>query len=79
VIGAIDIPVVPFAVTWWLSAHPDPTVLRAGGPDLPGEMLLTLFVSFVALALVFATFLLVRIRIEEGRARVQLALETARV
>jgi heme exporter protein C len=79
VVGAIDIPVVHFAVTWWLSAHPDPTVLRAGGPDLPGQMMLTLLVSFVALALVFATFLLVRIRIEEGRSRIELALEGTRV
>lgn len=75
VIGAIDIPVVHFAVTWWRSQHPDPTVLRAGGPDLPGSMMLTLLASFVALAVVFSALIVLRMRIEETRS----ALEAARV
>lgn len=74
-IGAIDIPVVHFAVTWWRSQHPDPTVLRAGGPDLPGSMLLTLLASFIALAIVFFALVVLRMRIEQTRA----ALEAARV
>jgi heme exporter protein C len=77
-IGAIDIPVVHFAVSWWRSAHPDPTVLRAGGPDLPGSMFATLGVSFLALLVLFAALLVLRIRIEEARSRVE-TLEPAHV
>jgi heme exporter protein C len=79
IIGVIDIPVVHFAVTWWRSAHPDPTVLRAGGPELPTQMMLTLLVSFAALCVVFATFLVSRIRIEEAREASSEHREAARV
>ncbi|MGH2760001.1 MAG: cytochrome c biogenesis protein [Actinomycetota bacterium] len=77
-IGAIDIPVVHFAVNWWRSAHPDATVLRTGGPDLPSTMLLTLLISFLALLVLFIALAAIRIRIEESRTRVEL-LEAAHV
>jgi heme exporter protein C len=73
IIGAIDIPLVHFAVIWWNSAHPGPTVLRPGGPDLPGKMLLTLLVSLVAFTILFAAMLVARMRIEEDRARIEAA------
>lgn len=78
-VGAVDIPVVHFAVSWWRSAHPDATVLRAGGPELPGSMLVTLLISFAALAVLFAALLVVRIRIEEARGRLEAKLEPAHV
>jgi heme exporter protein C len=77
-IGAIDIPVVHFAVSWWRSAHPDATVLRAGGPDLPGSMFVTLAISFLALLVLFVALLALRIRLEESRSRVE-TLEPAHV
>lgn len=77
-IGAVDIPVVHFAVSWWRSAHPDPTVLRAGGPELPGSMFLTLGVSFLALLIVFSALLAIRIRVERARTTID-RLEPARV
>ncbi len=77
-IGAIDIPIVHFAVSWWRSAHPDATVLRAGGPDLPSTMLVTLLVSFLAFLVLFVALLALRIRIEESRTSVE-ALEAAHV
>jgi heme exporter protein C len=79
IVGVIDIPVVHFAVTWWASAHPDPTVLRPGGPDLPGSMLLTLLVSLVAFTVLFAALLVARIRIEESRTRLETTRAVARV
>jgi heme exporter protein C len=78
VIGAIDIPLVHFAVIWWNSAHPGPTVLRPGGPDLPRSMLVTLLVSLAAHTLLFAALLVARMRIEEERTRIE-AAEPARV
>lgn len=68
IVGAIDIPVVHFAVVWWTTQHPGPTVLRPGGPDLPGEMLTTLLVSLGAFTVLFAALLVGRIRLHEVRA-----------
>jgi heme exporter protein C len=79
IIGAIDIPIVHFAVLWWNSAHPAPTVLRPGGPDLPGSMLLTLMVSLVAFTILFAALLVARISLEEQRTEATLARDVARV
>jgi heme exporter protein C len=79
IIGAIDIPIVHFAVLWWNSAHPAPTVLRPGGPDLPGSMLLTLMVSLVAFTILFAAMLVARISLEEERTESTLARDVARV
>jgi heme exporter protein C len=78
IIGAVDIPVVHFAVVWWRTLHPLPTVL---GPNtqLPAAMRTTLYVSFLAFSVLFAALLLLRIRIEETRTRVDAALEAARV
>lgn len=73
VVGAVDIPVIHFAVVWWTTQHPGPTVLNPSGPDLPGSMLLTLLVSLAAFTLLFATLLVVRIRLEEARARIEAA------
>jgi heme exporter protein C len=73
VVGAIDIPVIHFAVTWWTTQHPGPTVLNPEGPDLPGSMLLTLLVSLAAFTLVFGALLVLRVRLEEARTRLELA------
>jgi heme exporter protein C len=71
VVGAIDIPVIHFSVTWWTTAHPQPTVLRAGGPDLPAAMLFTLLVSLLAYTILFAALLVWRLRLDDVRDRVQ--------
>lgn len=73
IVGAIDIPVIHFAVVWWTTQHPGPTVLNPSGPDLPGSMLLTLLVSLAAFTLLFASLLVVRIRLEEARSRLEAA------
>lgn len=67
IIAAVDIPVVHFAVVWWRTVHPEPTVLRPGGPELPAEMLITLLVSLAAFTLMWTAMLSKRTRIEEDR------------
>lgn len=71
IVGAVDIPVIHFAVIWWTTQHPGPTVLDPSGPDLPGSMLLTLLTSLVGFTLVFCTLLVLRIRMEEARGRLE--------
>lgn len=72
IVAAVDIPVIHFAVVWWTTQHPAPTVLNASGPQLPSEMLLTLFVSLAAFTLLFTTLLVLRIDIESARTRLEL-------
>jgi heme exporter protein C len=81
VIGAVDIPVIHFAVIWWRTLHPLPTVLRPGGPQLPGSMLLTLMVSLVAFTILFVSLLVLRMQIAAARDRVDTiaTLQPARV
>ncbi|HVL81030.1 MAG TPA: cytochrome c biogenesis protein CcsA [Actinomycetota bacterium] len=69
IIGAIDIPIVHFAVTWWNTAHPEPTVISRAGPQLTSEMLTTLLVSLAAFALVFACLLALRVAQMSARER----------
>lgn len=78
IVGVIDVPIIHFSVLWWRSLHPLPTVLRSGGPTLPGSMLLTLMVSMLALTLLFATLLSIRVGLERTRAKLE-ALEAAGV
>lgn len=73
VVGAVDIPVIHFAVTWWTTAHPGPTVLNPSGPDLPTSMLVTLLASLAAFTLLFASLLVLRIQMEEARGRLESA------
>jgi len=71
IIGAIDIPIVHFAVVWWRTLHPLPTVLRPEGPQLPSSMLVTLLVSLAAFTLVFWTLLVLRVAQAESAARLE--------
>jgi heme exporter protein C len=75
VVGAVDIPVIHFAVIWWRTLHPLPTVLRPGGPNLPGSMLVTLMASLVAFTVLFASLLVLRIQIAESRDRIDALAE----
>lgn len=80
IVGALDVPVIHFSVVWWRTLHPLPTVVRPGGPELPGEMLVTLLACFAALALVFVCFVALRVAIEDARDRLDaLAAGDARV
>jgi ABC-type transport system involved in cytochrome c biogenesis permease subunit len=59
-----------FAVTWWQRAHPASVVLNPAGPAVSDELLAPLLVAQVAYALVFATLILMRIRVEAIRETV---------
>jgi len=78
IIGAVDVPLIHFAVDWWTSAHPPATVLNfEGGPTLPAAMLITLFVSLGAFTLLFLALVTMRVRIERARNSLELGLSSA--
>jgi heme exporter protein C len=63
VIGTLALVLVPFiylSVHMFRTLHPDPPVLRAGAPTLPGSMLTTLLVSVLVFTILYVGFLLLR-------------------
>lgn len=61
IIGVVDIPLVRYSVVRWRGHHPQ--VITGEGGGLAPEMQTALLVSFIAVALLFATFVWLRIRL----------------
>jgi heme exporter protein C len=76
IVGFVDVPIVHLSVVWWRSLHQDATLLRIGGPEIHGSMLLALLVGVAAFTLLYAYLMTVRLRVgrlEERAVRVALA------
>ena len=72
IVGFVDVPIVHLSVVWWRSLHQGPTVIRLGGPEIHGTMLLALLVWVGAFTLVYAYLMTLRLRVgrlEERAAR----------
>jgi heme exporter protein C len=67
IVGFLDIPLVHLSVRWWRTLHPAPVVMNAKGPQLPHEMLTTLFVTLGAFTLLTLSFIAVRAELERLR------------
>lgn len=70
IVGFVDVPIVHQSVVWWRSLHPEPVVLNARGPQLPGEMLVTLLVNLFAFTLLYVFLMVVRVRVARLEAAV---------
>ena len=68
IIGAFDIPFIHLSVIWFRSLHPEPVVIKAEGPTLPGDMLTTLLMSFGAITVLFLGLFLLRYSFENLRS-----------
>lgn len=72
-VGAVNLPIIHFSVEWWSSLHQGPTLIRAGGPAITGDMLWPLLAMIAGFSLLFGALLLDRVRSEvlmrERRAR----------
>lgn len=71
VVGAIavlNVPIVHLSVTWMNALHQLPSVLRPGPPALDGRMLTTLLVCVIAMTILYAYLMVVRVGIERARA-----------
>jgi heme exporter protein C len=63
-VGVVNVPLVHFSINIWKSIHQGPTVLRAGGPGMPIEMLAPLLISFLGFTCYFVAVMLTRARAE---------------
>ncbi|MBI4734713.1 MAG: cytochrome c biogenesis protein CcsA [candidate division NC10 bacterium] len=69
ILGFLDIPLNHLAVYWWRTLHQPSSILRPGGPSVASAMLLPLAMNFAGLILLFAYFLVERVRLERIRHR----------
>ena len=60
-VGAINIPIIHYSVTWWTSLHQGQTVIEG---KMAPEMLQPLLVNILGFTLVFGALLLYRVRSE---------------
>jgi heme exporter protein C len=64
IIGAVDVPIIHFSVTWWRTLHPEPVVLDTSGPNLPDSMLYSMLVCLLGFTLLYVYLMIQKYRIE---------------
>jgi heme exporter protein C len=60
IMALVLVPFIYFSVLLFRTLHPDPPVLRAGAPSLPGSMLFTLLLSVLVFSVLYVGFLMLR-------------------
>ncbi len=60
ILALVLVPFIYFSVHMFRTLHPDPPVLRAGAPTLPGSMLVTLLLSVFVFTVLYVGFLMLR-------------------
>jgi heme exporter protein C len=63
IVAALNIPLVHFSVYWWRTLHQPPSLLKPGSSTMPPVILTALLVSFAAMALLGAYFIVRRARV----------------
>lgn len=71
IVGAINLPIIEFSVSWWTTLHQGESILRKGGPLIAPVFLWPLFLMALGYTFLFMTLWTVRIRTEilERRSR----------
>ncbi len=62
IVGAVNVPIIHYSVTWWNSLHQAPSVMKFGKPTMPASMLVPLLMMLLGFTLYFAAIMLVRAR-----------------
>ncbi len=63
-VGAINIPIIKFSVDWWNTLHQPASVFVAGGPKMPMNILMPLFVMLFAFTFLFLLLQILAMRSE---------------
>jgi heme exporter protein C len=73
-VGAVNLPVIHWSVTWWNTLHQGTTVFAKGGSKMSPEFLAPVLLMGLAYMAAFGALWLVRIRGEVWRRRAEAAL-----
>jgi heme exporter protein C len=73
-VGAVNLPVIHWSVTWWNTLHQGTTVFAKGGSKMSPEFLTPVLLMGLAYMAAFGALWLVRIRGEVWRRRAEAAL-----
>ena len=71
IVGVINLPIIKFSVDWWNTLHQPASILRLEGPALAPVFLWPLAFMASAALFLFITILLVRMRAEIMRRRIE--------
>jgi heme exporter protein C len=72
-VGAVNLPIIHYSVTWWNTLHQGPSVFRAGGSALAPVFYWPVILLVLAYMSAFGSLWLVRIRGEVWRRRAEAA------
>jgi len=64
IIGFVDVPIIHMSVLWWRTLHPQPVVVRSGGPAMPPAMVLTMLVTLLAFFVLYVFLLVEKYELE---------------
>ena len=70
-VGFVNVPIIKFSVDWWNTLHQPASVMRLDGPTIDSSMLWPLLVMALAFTSYFFAVLLMRIRTEINRRRIE--------
>jgi heme exporter protein C len=73
-LGAINIPIIHFSVTWWNTLHQGSSILRMKGPSIAPAMLKPLLLMALAYLFYAALIILLRMKSELLRRRAEAAM-----
>lgn len=71
IVGALDIPLIHYAVEWWRGQHPQAIIITDAGPQLAGPLLPPLMVSILAFTFLYLFVMVVRVRLEQQRDQLE--------
>ena len=60
--GAVDLPVIKFSVTWWNTLHQPDSITLTGAPTMYVTMLWPLLVAALGFTFLFAAIVVARLR-----------------
>ncbi|MEM7072163.1 MAG: heme ABC transporter permease [Pseudomonadota bacterium] len=73
-IGAINVPIIKFSVDWWNTLHQPSSLFRTEGPAISDSMLIPLSLMIIAGFLLYSSLLIMRIKLELARTKLQALL-----
>ena len=67
IIGFLDVPIIHMSVVWWRTLHQPASVLRPGPSTVAPDMQVALYTNLAAFVLLYAYFLVKRVRLEKAK------------